>query len=237
MNCRTFTQHLDEYLEGALAGAAHEAAGAHLQGCADCQRRLARMQALRAALRNLPVPAPRAEFFEQALAHAQRPVGAPRRRWRYVAGAALAASLALWLASSWSPGLTPVPAAKPANVTIALNEVRTVQLAFAAERDLEQATLTIALPSGVELQGFPGQREVRWRTNLARGANVLSLPLIAVASTTGSLVARLEHGDRVSELTVALHVKAPARTSSLRPTCTAESNCRPGFKEVTDVYI
>src|SRR5258708_17451357 len=97
MNCQTFADRLDEYLEGALASDAHEAAAAHLQGCTLCQRRLARTQSLRAALRNLPVPAPRRDFFDQALAHAQAPHAVPRSRWAYITGAALAASLARWL--------------------------------------------------------------------------------------------------------------------------------------------
>jgi hypothetical protein len=237
MNCQTFTDRLDEYLEGALASDAHEAAAVHLQGCADCQRRLARAQSLRAALRNLPVPAPRPDFFEQALAHAQAPHVAPRSRWAYMTGAALAASLALWLGAGWLPNLLHTPAAKPAGVMIALNEARTVQLAFNAEHELQHATLSITLPDGVELQGFPGQREVRWQTNLARGANVLSLPLIGVAPTNGALLARLEHGGRHTELTVPLQVSDSAHTSMLRSKCVAENNCQLGSKEITDAHV
>lgn len=215
MNCRTFQDQLDQYLEGALAGADHDAAAGHLHHCLTCQRRVARAQALRAALRALPVPAPRPEFFEDAIARAQGPRTALRTGWMYVTSAALAASLALWIGAGRLPALLSNPTPKPIGVTIALHETRTVRLAFNAEHDLSQATLRITLPEGVEIQGFPGQHQVAWQTNIARGANVLALPLTAVSATGGTLLARLEHGDRSTELSIPLHVSAAERTSAL----------------------
>jgi anti-sigma factor RsiW len=233
MNCQAFADQLDEYLEGALADPGYDAAAAHLQRCAACQRRVARAQALRAALRTLPAPAPRSGFFEQALARAQRPHDGRRMGWAYVTGAALAASLALWIGAGSLPVGMHTPTTKPIGVTIALHETRTVQLAFNAERDLPQATLRITLPAGVELKGFPGQRQVSWQTNIARGANLLSLPLIAVATTDGALLARLEHGDRSTELVVPLHVGDAAHTSGLSSTSTVIGEREPLLKEVT----
>lgn len=230
MNCDAFEHRLDEFLEGTLADYEHEAVALHLQRCAGCQRRLTRVQALRAALRNQPVPAPRPGFFEQALARAQGPRAPRRAPWTYAAGAALAASLALWIGFGQLPDMFGVPHAKPVGVTIALHETHTVQLAFNAERDLPQATLSITLPAGIELRGFPGQRQVRWQTNIARGANVLALPLIAVSASDGTLLARLTHGNRSTELSVPLHVRNPTRTSALLP-CTIDQ-CEPAFREV-----
>lgn len=231
MLCAEFTERLDEYLEGALANADHEAAAAHLRGCADCQRRVARGQALRAALRNLPVETPRPEFFEQALARARGSNDARRWAWPTLAGLALAASLALWLGFGWLPG------ARLAGVTIALHEARTVQLAFNAEQELRQATLSIRLPDGVELQGFPGQREVRWRADLARGVNVLSLPLIATSTSGGTLMARVEHAERSTELSVQLRVNKSGRTGALPSTCVTADECQTSIKEVSDAHV
>lgn len=234
MNCRAFENQLDEYLEGALAGEAYDAAAAHLQRCAGCQKRLAHVQALRAALRTLPAPAPRSGFFEEALARAQGPRVARRTGWTYIAGAALAASLALWIGAGQLPTLLREPVTRPIGVTIALHETRTVQLSFNAERDLPQATLSITLPEGVELQGFPGQHQVSWQTNIARGANVLSLPLTAVSAAGGTLLARLEHGDRSTQLTVPLLVSSAARTSALPRACNVNNECNGVFREMND---
>lgn len=212
MNCHDFMDRIEEYLDGSLAAGAREPAATHLSTCISCQQRTARVQALRAALRDLPIPEPRPEFFTRALIHAQQSPPARRLRWPYVTGAALAASLALWLGFGW---LLQPAVDKPVGVTITLHEPRAVQLAFSAEHELQQATLSIRLPDGVELQGFPGQREVRWQTDLAQGVNMLSLPLVAVSSSGGTLLARLEHGERATEITVPLHVNAPGRTSAV----------------------
>lgn len=215
MNCHDFMDRIEEYLDGSLGAVERETAAAHLTGCNSCQQRTARVQALRAALRDLPIPEPRPEFFARALIQAQQSHAGRRPRWPYLAGAALAASLALWLGFGWLPALLQT-ADRPIGVTIALHEPRAVQLAFSAEHALQQATLSIRLPDGVELQGFPGQREIRWQTDLARGVNMLSLPLVATSPSGGVLLARLEHGERATEITVPLRVGTPGRTSAVQ---------------------
>lgn len=237
MNCQKFIEQLDDYLEGALAGAGHDAAAAHLHGCSDCQRRVARLQARRAALRSMPVPTPPPGFFERALRDASRSYQPNRRRWPQAVGLALAASLALWLGAGWLPSALRAPAETPAAISIALHEVRTVDLAFNAEHELHQATLTITLPDSVELQGFPGQRQVSWQTDLARGVNVLSLPLVAVANAGGTLLARVQHGEQSTELTVPVRVSLPARTGAL-PGMRADTDTRSvQHEEIRDAYI
>jgi len=208
MNCREFHDHLDEYLEGVLAAPVQEAAGAHLHGCAHCQRRLARLHERRAALRSMVVPPPRPDFFEQALLHARRPA-ARVTLWTRLAGAAVAAGVALWIGSTFLPEPARDSGALT-SVAIAVHESRTVQLAFDAEHDLSNATLSIRLPAGVELRGFPGQREIRWETDLVRGVNMLALPLVGVEATDGLLQARLEHGKRSTEIKLQLRVTGPA---------------------------
>lgn len=215
MNCRTFVERMEEYLEGALDADAHDRAAAHLHECADCRRRVERLQTLRAALCNLPVPPPRPGFFEHAIAQAQAEPPPRRRYWIYAAGAALAAGLVLWVGFRWR--LNAIPAPAPAGVTITLNETRTIQLSFNAERELPGATLSIRLPDGVELRGFPEQREVRWQTSLVRGVNVLSLPLVAKSTGEGTLLASIQHGDRRTELAIPLRVSDRPHTSAGGP--------------------
>ena len=208
MNCQEFLGQLDEYMTGELEPHAIDAASTHLRACPNCQRRLARRHELRASLRSQAAPAPRPEFFEQALSHV-RQSGPARFSFRpRLVGAALAASLALWIGFSWLPGTQPQTGSdKLAGIVIALHETQTVQLSFNAEQPLVGAMLHIRLPNGIEMRGFPGQREVQWRTDLERGVNLLSLPLTAVATSEGVLRARLEHGARSTEFTVQLHVR------------------------------
>src|SRR5436190_4998306 len=181
MNCQEFINRSDEYRRRSLARHESEAAAAHLTSCPRCRDRIGHAERLRAALRDLPAPRAQPGFFEHALRNAAAAHKKQDRRWAYV-GAALAASLALWI------GAASLRRSSPA-VTISLNEPRTIQLAFNAEHEVSQATIRLQLPEGIEVQGFPGEREIRWETDLARGINVLPLPLVATSRTGGALVA------------------------------------------------
>jgi hypothetical protein len=78
----------------------------------------------------------------------------------------------------------------------ALAEPRTVNLVFASATALDSATLTVSLPDGIQLDGFPGQREITWETSLQEGRNLLPLTLVALTPVGGELLAHLEHDDR-----------------------------------------
>ena len=55
--------------------------------------------------------------------------------------------------------------------------------------------MTVALPAGIEIDGFAGQREITWMTSLKEGRNVLPLTLVATSSFGGELLATLQHAD------------------------------------------
>lgn len=156
-------------------------------------------RALLDALRDFPAPAPADGFYERAVIRAVH-AGARRRRKRRLmtgTGLAVAAGIVLVLMS----GLffnADVPGTDDGipGVSIALAQPQTVRLMFASTEALEDATLTVLLPDGVELAGFPGQREVSWETSLAAGRNVLPLKLVATAPAGGELVATLTHDNR-----------------------------------------
>ena len=56
--------------------------------------------------------------------------------------------------------------------------------------------MTVLLPEGIEMSGFPGQREVTWETSLRAGKNLLPLKLIATSPYGGEVLATLRHDDR-----------------------------------------
>ena len=157
-------------------------------------------RALEALLKDYPAPEPREGFYEQALARATHE-GSRRQRNRWIMtgfGSAVAAGIALWFVAGFffaAPEATLPEAAIP-GITMTLEEPRTVNLVFASATALDSATLTVTLPDGVELAGFPGQREIAWQTSLNEGKNLLPLKLIAVSPMGGEVLARLEHDDR-----------------------------------------
>ena len=166
---------------------------------------------IRELLKDYPMPQAAAGFYDQALARATHE-GSKRQRNRWLAtgfGGAIAAGLALWMFGAMfltSPDVPQIDAEIP-GITIALEEPRTVNFVFSSAEALDAAMLTVSLPAGVELQGFPGQTEISWETSLTAGKNYLPLTLVAVMPAHGELLARLEHDDR--DRTFRLRVNTP----------------------------
>lgn len=157
-------------------------------------------QAIQALLKDYPMPEADAGFFDQALVRATHE-GTRRQRNRWLMtgfGSAVAAGLALWMISVVFVATPELPTTEPAipGITMTLAEPQTVKLVFASAQALDSATLTVSLPDGIELSGFPGQREVTWQTSLAEGRNLLPLKLVATSPLGGEVFATLEHNDR-----------------------------------------
>jgi hypothetical protein len=157
-------------------------------------------QEIQALLKDYPMPEASAAFYNQALARAVHD-GPRRQRRRWIMtgfGSAVAAGLALWFVGGFFFATPVAPDAQPGipGITMTLEEPRTINLVFASETALDSALLTITLPDGIELAGFPGQREVAWQTSLSEGKNLLPLKLVAVSPVGGEVLARLEHNDR-----------------------------------------
>lgn len=151
-------------------------------------------------LKDYPMPAADTAFYDQALVRATHE-GSRRQRNKWMLtgfGAAVAATIAAWMIGGLllnDPQLPDAGMTIP-GVTMALAEPRTVNLVFASATSLDSATLTVSLPDGIEIDGFPGQREITWQTSLNKGKNLLPLTLVALTPAGGELLARLEHKDR-----------------------------------------
>ena len=164
-----------------------------------------------ALLKDYPMPAANAAYFDQALVRATHE-GSRRQRNRWIMtgfGSAISAGLALWLIGGFfltAPNLPDADTPGIPGITMTLAEPQTVNFVFASNTPLVGATLTIMLPEGVELVGFPGQREISWQTSLTAGRNLLPLRLIALSPMGGEVVATLEHMDRARTFRVRVDV-------------------------------
>jgi len=199
MSCKNLKENIDDYVDGTLSEGVTALLEHHVAACDACQQLVEREFKLRSALREYgdsSMPTPDASFFDQVLVTAERRgvKHQHKRSWMTGFGSAVAAGLAIWLLSGVildAPTMdSPIP-----TITMALEEPRTVNLVFSSASALENATLTVTLPDGIEIAGFEGQREITWVTDLKAGKNLLPLRLIAILPTTGELMATLKHGE------------------------------------------
>ena len=196
---------------GAGAGGGLEAAMAHAKDCDDCRAALRALDALR-PLRHEPAPIPSDRAMERAIDRALSSVPAQRYRrgfWSGLAsGAALAATLAAVAVGIWLQSNDPEATGEVPEVRLALNQPHPVTMSLESPEALADAEVRVELRGAVALDGYTGQRELRWMTDLDRGINQLTLPVVALDATGGQVLVEVTHGDK--RRTFILDVRAGA---------------------------
>ena len=209
MNCSQTPRNIDDYLDNLLDPETAREWRVHLESCQTCDQALTEAASMQRALAALPAEDPDPGFFDQAIANATRQsvvaaANARLHRGVIAAGFAVVALLASFLIQVQLE--MPDPGVAPPDVAMAVAESRTINLVFDSAEALEAVSLTVDLPSGIELASYPGQREVRWATTLQAGKNLLPLQLVAVEGTGGELVAVLRQngGEKVFNVSIAV---------------------------------
>lgn len=207
MKCNDINNRLDDHLDKALNEQEQWALDKHIATCTSCADQVERAESLQDRLKLLPVEAPSADFYHRVFAevrrhHVEKPVN--HSRFNFASGFATAAiaGLAIWLVSSLYLPESAVP--RPQMISVAMNQIQTVSLVFDAPSDVQQVELSIGLPHNMELEGYPGYRELSWQTSLHKGQNVLALPLLAIQPGQGHLLAQLRYSDKVKTFSVAV---------------------------------
>lgn len=221
MDCSGINQRLDDYLDGVVSAEDVVAIERHADACRACRALLDREAHIRRALRELPAPEPTKAFFDHAFARAVAQIP-PQRDW-HLTGLALAASIMLIFAVNLMLKHKTDPVEDLPGLAIALNQVEEVSLVFESGRTIENARFSIELPEGIELSGYPGQREISWEGNLAQGRNLLVLPVEARSGHGGKLVAYVTHTGKRKEFVLRMVVQTPAEP----PVSLLEQNTAP----------
>jgi hypothetical protein len=184
---------------GFRPGTGSRAAMDHVADCSDCQAALRAIDALR-ALREEPMPLAGDATIQRAVDTALATNRAQRYRrgfWTGLAsGAALAATVAAVAVGIWLfPNGSGAPIAGP-EVRVALYQRSEVTMALESPEPLANAEVRVELRGGVELDGYMGQRELRWSTDLDRGINQLTLPVVALDASGGQVLVEVAHRDK-----------------------------------------
>jgi hypothetical protein len=183
----------------------------HVAACDDCQAALRALDAL-LPLRQEVAPVADEATVERAIDRAL--TAGPAQVYRrgfwggMISGAAIAATVAAVAIGIWlSSGGDPAPVAVP-EVRMALNERHDVTVTLESPERLANAEVRVELRGAVALDGYAGQRELRWSTDLDRGVNQLTLPVVAIDATGGQVLVEVTHGDK--RRTFVLDVRASA---------------------------
>jgi len=131
---------------------------------------------------------------------------------------AIAAGFALWavLSTFILPGFDSSPTVNNADIIASLNqtiksepttiisslklkldESKVVRIAIDTPDSFENVTFSVLLPKHIELKGHKNKRKISWQSKLAKGNNILRIPLTAVSYGQGELIARVTHNGKV----------------------------------------
>jgi hypothetical protein len=184
----------------------------HAAHCGDCHAALRALDAMR-FLRDEPTPIVDESSIERAIDRALTKSPAERYRrgfWSGLAsGAAIAATVAAAAIGIWLLGDgTEAPAVALPEVRVALNRRSDVTVTLESPERLANAEVRIELRGAVALDGYAGQRELRWSTDLDRGINQLTLPVIAIDAAGGQVLVEVTHAEK--RRTFVLDVRAAA---------------------------
>lgn len=171
----------------------------HLMTCDDCQLALRAVKYLHAE-QYRPIPEPRPGALDRALRAATKPQLDKRSgRGGFWAGLAVGISAAAGIAivsTIFFLAGNRLGGDSPPEVTIALHETRDVRIAIDAREPLPNANVHVMLRGAVDLLGFEGQRDIRWSTDLERGVNELTLPVVAFGKRGGQILVEVQHGNK-----------------------------------------
>jgi len=211
MNCSEFTAKLDDYVDGQLSAADAAACQAHAESCDACASAAGETRALTRSLEILPVPPAGDGFADRAIARAAAPKGSQFAgrliALAFVATLLLSVVTVIWTGLAVRAPTTQIVAALP-TVSIHVQQAKVVNLVFDARRPLDDVTLLVTLPPGVEIDGYPGRAQIEWHTSLAAGKNIVPLELVAHDTRGGQLVAELGHDELLKVFRVHLDVSA-----------------------------
>ena len=170
----------------------------HAAACDDCQSALRALDAMR-TLRETPAPIVDEGAIERAIDRALTSPAPGYRRgfWSGLAsGAAAAAAVAALAVGIWSLRSGGESSVAVPEVRLALNRPSDATVTLESLEPLVNAQVRSRLRGAVALDGYAGQRELSWSTDLDRGINQLTLPVVAIDASGGQVLVEVTHGDK-----------------------------------------
>lgn len=190
----------------------------HLRVCEPCRHYFSD-RLLEEKLSALVIPNPGIDFVDRAIGKAIEANRVDRRH--LVNGPALAAMLLLGvflgliLSKNYSADTSPTVTQTP--IALWVNQVKPVNVVIDSSDKIEDATISIELAENIEIDGYPGTREISWKTSLLKGKNLLTLPLIMQSGSEGFMDVSYRAGNKVYKTRVPVNAgpETPATGPSI----------------------
>ncbi|THB63764.1 MAG: hypothetical protein D6B27_11645 [Gammaproteobacteria bacterium] len=205
MKCKEFKNSIFEYLDQKEDNndlsfdiqAFHK----HREECKRCRKHLENEEIFLYKLKQIPAPQPSAKFRRNVLKNAVKTNSDCKIKKNHLAGFATGFAsaitivvLVLLIYINTAPETSPQQTIP--EVKIALFELKDVNLVFNVPQDFKGATLSMELSSDYELAGYPNQSKLEWQTDLVKGQNFISLPVVSTKAGKGELIAKIRYGNK-----------------------------------------
>jgi hypothetical protein len=218
-DCKTVQSQIDEFLDLTLDKQVQIQLSEHIDKCKACAGFVDAQRQFSASLKQMPVLGPSADFYSRVFINIERKQSEQKtihsHRKGFVRGfsTAIAAGLALWVVVGLYPQIKQQPLQDPVYaVSMSLDEVQIVSLAFHTVNAVNNAKVTLKLPANMELVGYEGMSELTWNTQLKKGDNLLKLPMRAKSLMQGKIFAEIEHQNKKKSFSFDVRVKQSGAT-------------------------
>ncbi len=223
MKCNELQQRLDDYLDGDLDAILVSMLEQHINACGSCNSKVQQAKLLQAELKQLVLNSGSnsekllddafvSSAFEKVRALYPEKNTATNNKWfklnaKTGFATAIAAGFSFWVVlTTFIMPVLNTSTIKQSTVNIASNistlnlnvdEIRIVKLAINTPDGFDKVTVSVVLPPNVELKGHKNKHKLTWDTKLAKGNNILRIPLKAVNYGQGEFIAQLTHNGKV----------------------------------------
>jgi len=211
MTCEQIQFLLNDYIDDELSAADAEAVSYHCRSCQCCSDHLKQLRIQRELIQSLPMPPASANFEKRVIESAVRQ-GSPalqnqyRSRSLYVAAAAsILVALVLWLGLFNDTMVNE----KTQYIATVSDQVRTINVAIDSDKTLEAVNLRVELSDNLELAGFGNKKTIDWTTQLQKGVNVISLPVVGIAQGKGDITTRIRLNGKEKTMRINTQYKLP----------------------------
>jgi hypothetical protein len=213
MTCEQIQVLLNDYIDDELSAADAGAVSSHCFSCECCSDRLEQLRSQRELIQSLPVPHASANFEKRVIENAVRQAHPAvhsqfRSRSIYLAAAAsILVALVLWLGLFNDTMVNE----KTQYIATVSDQVQTINVAIDSDKNLEAVNLRVELSDNLELAGFGNKKTIDWTTQLQKGVNVISLPVVGIAQGKGDITTRIRLNGKEKTMRINTQYKLPDR--------------------------